>query len=63
MSTYAVIKNNEVINTIVADSKEIAEEATNEICIEYTLENPVGIGWSYDGVSFTPPVVEETTTE
>ena len=57
MANYAVIKNNIVENTIVADSKEIAEEVTGLTCVEYTDENPASPGWSADielGV-FTPP--------
>lgn len=61
--TFAVLNGNIVSNVIVADSKEIAEEITNLTCVEYTLENPAGIGWTYaDGV-FTAPVVEETPAE
>lgn len=61
MATFAVLNNSTVINVIVADSKEIAEEATNSICIEYTDENPAGIGYTYDGENFIAPVVEEPT--
>ena len=57
---FAVISGNSVVNVIVADSKEIAEEVTNSICIEYTDENPAGIGWIYDGINFNPPVGEAT---
>jgi hypothetical protein len=60
MKTFAVIENNKVINVILADLKEIAEEVTGQLCIEYTEEDPVGIGWDYDGVSFVGPVVEQT---
>lgn len=63
MANYAVINGNIVENIIVADTKEIAEEVTGKTCIEYTDENPAGIGWTYaDGV-FTAPVVEETPAE
>ena len=55
MTNYAVVEGNKVINVIVADSKEIAEEATNKMCVEYTLENPAGIDWTYDGVNFIKP--------
>jgi hypothetical protein len=55
---FAVIKNNLVENIIVADSKAIAEEVTSKTCIEYTDENPAGIGWAYDGVNFIAPVIE-----
>jgi hypothetical protein len=45
MATYAVIEDGTVINVIVADSQEIAEDVTQNTCIEYTEENPLGIGW------------------
>lgn len=56
---YAVIENNTVINTIVAETKQIAEEVTGLLCIEYTNEDPAGIGWIYDGINFIPPTIEE----
>jgi hypothetical protein len=62
---YAVIEDNKVINLIVADNKEIAEEVTGLTCIDTTD------GWDYDsgidgGVFFPKPeefveVVEHTT--
>lgn len=59
MTTFAVIEDTLVINTIVADSKEIAEQVTDKICIEYT--DNVGIGDTYvDGV-FIKKVVPEPT--
>jgi hypothetical protein len=55
MAAFAVIQDNKVINIIDAPSLEVAEEATGQACIEYTDENPAGIGWTYaDGV-FTAP--------
>jgi hypothetical protein len=59
MANYAVIKDGIVNNIIVADTKEIAETVTGLTCIEYTDENFLGIGWSYDGAEFTAPVVED----
>jgi|APGre2960657404_1045060.scaffolds.fasta_scaffold41437_3 hypothetical protein len=35
MANFAVLEDNLIINTIVADSKEIAESVTNKTCIEY----------------------------
>jgi hypothetical protein len=61
MATFAVIDNNTVTNIIVADTKEIAEQVTGLTCIEYTDENPAGIGYTYDGENFIAPVVEEPT--
>lgn len=55
---YAVIEDNKVINIIVADSKEIAEQVTNLTCVEYTSDNPAVIGGTYDGSTFTNPVTE-----
>lgn len=45
MANYAVIENGTVVNTILADSKEIAEEVTKKECIESTEENQIAIGW------------------
>jgi hypothetical protein len=56
---YAVMSGNTVLNVIVADSKADAEQVTNSTCVEYTDVNPAGIGWSYDGKIFTPPVEAE----
>ena len=41
---YAVIENNIVTNIIVADTLEIAEQATGKTCIQYTDANPASIG-------------------
>lgn len=67
MATFAVMSGNFVSNIIVANNKETAETATNTICIEYTLENPAAIGWTYDSEinKFVKPkiLIEETTGE
>lgn len=58
---YAVIENNKVVNVIVADNKEIAEEITGLICIDVTN------GWDYsngiDGDVFFPSPTVENPTE
>jgi hypothetical protein len=61
MANFAIITGNIVSNIIVADTKEIAEQITGANCIEYTGENPVGIGYVYDPVEdvFTYPAVSE----
>ena len=48
MATFAMMGGNTVSNVIVADDKEEAEKALGCTLIEYTAENPAGIGWSYD---------------
>jgi hypothetical protein len=57
MSTYAVIENNTVTNIIVADSKEIAEQATGKICVEYTDQNLAWIGLKYENNMFNQPEI------
>lgn len=42
MATYAVIENEKVINVILADSKEVAEEVTGLQCID------CADGWDYE---------------
>ena len=64
MGNFAVLdENNKVLNIIVADSKEIAEEVTTLTCVEYFEENPAQIGLGYvDGVfEQLPRVVEDDT--
>jgi len=57
MANFAVIKNNTVINTIVANSKEVAEDVSGLSCIDYTE------GWDYengiDGGDFFPVLILE----
>lgn len=53
MAHFAVIEDGKVINTILADSKAIAEEITGKTCVEYDESDPVLIGSKYDGVSFS----------
>lgn len=45
---FAVLDSNgNILNTIVADSKEIAEQVTEKTCIEFITE-PAEIGGFYD---------------
>jgi hypothetical protein len=59
MYNFAVIENGIVLNSIVADSKAIAEEVTGKTCIEFTDANPACIGLGYDGTTFEQPALEE----
>ena len=63
MATYAMMNGNTVSNVIVADDKAATEAALNCTLIERTAENPAGIGWTYDGTTFTPPVAVELPPE
>ena len=54
MPNFALIENNIVVNTIVAESKEIAEGVSGKTCIEYFDENPAEPGSTYVGGIFTP---------
>ena len=56
MAMFAVLdENKQVINTIVADTLEIAEEATKATCIEFTYDSPAFIYSTWDGENFTFP--------
>lgn len=49
MPNFAVLDGtNVVMNIIVAETLEIAEEVTHEECVEYTDDNLAEIGWIYD---------------
>ena len=64
MGTYAMMSGNTVENIVMADDKEATEAALRATLIEYTAENPAGIGWTYDpetGTFIAPPEVEEET--
>jgi hypothetical protein len=55
MKTFAVIENNKVVNVIVGVEPEVVAANPTKY-VEYTTENPAGIGWTYDGINFTAPV-------
>jgi hypothetical protein len=57
-----MIYKNVVENIIVGESlDDIKNLFPNLTVVEQTLENEsVSIGWTYDGVSFAQPIVEET---
>lgn len=61
MATYAMMAGNSVTNIIMADDKEATEAALHCTLIEFTPENPAGIGWTYDPETgkFNPPVTDE----
>jgi len=63
MKNFAVIdSDNNIINLVVADSKEIAESISGNSCLEYNIEETVlDLSWTYDGENFIPPVIEEPT--
>ena len=65
MPTFAMMAGNTVTNIVMADDKEATEAALNCTLIEYTADNPAGIGYTYDEETgrFNPPVVEETVEE
>ena len=65
MATYAMMSGNVVSNIIMADDKEATEAALHCTLIEYTPENPAGIGWTYDSETgkFNPPVIEEPSQD
>lgn len=65
MPTFAMMGGNRVSNIIVADDKQATEAALGCVLIEFTNDNPAGIGWSYeeDTGRFTPPEEFESSAE
>jgi hypothetical protein len=59
MGTYAVMGGDTVTNVIVADDPIDASNALGVELIEYTSDNPAGVGWTYDKETntFTPPAL------
>lgn len=65
MTTYAMMSGNTVSNIIVADDKEGTEQVLGCVLIEFTADNPAGIGYMYDPETgkFNPPPVNIETDE
>ena len=62
MPNYAVLDNNNiVINRIVADSIEDAQEATGLVCI--LCDGTSRIDYTWNGTEFVKPVIEELVVE
>ena len=49
---YAQVKNNKVVNIIIADANFIAALPNSGDFVAYSI---AGIGWNYDGIGFYPP--------
>ena len=63
MAKYALLNaSNVIIDVIVADTKEIAEQATGGICVELPETN-AGIDHTWDGTNFISPPRPEPEVE
>jgi len=56
--SFAIIVDNKVIDTVVADTLEIAQEVTNKNCIEIPKGVLVAPGWTYNGSTFELLITE-----
>jgi hypothetical protein len=61
MAHFAIIEDGKVTNTIVAESKAIAEEVTGKTCVEYDAADPAIIGFGYDGTNFEKTLTTQPT--
>lgn len=59
MARFAEIKEGKVVNIIVADTKETAEQITGNTCIEHDVTDQVDLGDLWDGTQFFKPTVIE----
>lgn len=50
MPNFAVLDGKNVLNTIIAESKAVAEEVTGKTCVEFTTENAESGGTYVNGV-------------
>lgn len=60
---YAQIKNGLILNTIVCDEDtplDLFAEGFDHFLRVDNLTPVPGIGWSYDGTSYNPPIDPET---
>ena len=48
---FAIIENSIVVNTIVCETKQLAESITGLTCVEYTVSDPAGIDWTYNSTT------------
>ncbi len=55
MSTYAVVDSGVVVNVIVADSLEVAEEVTQRDCIPCDEYTEIGFMWSSEFDAYIRP--------
>ena len=54
MANFAVLDGENVLNTIVADSKAIAEEITGKTCVEFSVTDRAEAGGTYVSGVFIP---------
>ena len=54
MANFAIIDGDTVINTIIAESKSIAEEITGKTCVEYSSSDKAEMGGTYKNNTFIP---------
>jgi hypothetical protein len=59
MAHFAVINGDKVINRIVSESKDAAEETTGYTCIEVASNTHFEIDWNYIDGEFVAPVEQE----
>lgn len=67
MQNYFIIRENKVVNKIVADETFLETHYYPELCQDYVLEaeelrvdgTMPDIGWSFIDGSFIPPISEE----
>lgn len=60
---YALIKNGIVVNIVVCESDDAAIELFQDFTVVNITDSSAGIGWSYDGKSFSAPETEQTPEE
>jgi hypothetical protein len=60
-ATYAVVSDGVVVNMIIIDTSAAPGQAGDYVGQLVPAKDNAGIGWSWDGKKFTPPLVPEPT--
>ncbi|UAK22696.1 hypothetical protein K7B04_15160 [Kluyvera sp. CRP] len=62
--TFALVKNSIVENTVICESENLASVLYSADYLVINIDgSSVGPGWSYDGETFTAPVIVKTPEE
>lgn len=54
--TYAIVVNGVVVNTIDWDGVSAWQTPSGAVAVRVSDTDYVGIGWTYDGTTFTAPI-------
>jgi hypothetical protein len=64
MTNFGILNNeNVIINVVVGESLDSITQILNTNCVEIPQDSEVWLDWSWDGTTFTSPVIKEVTND